>query len=176
MESPVADALRQLYTELQMERDGLFAAVARAYRCLTVLDVLRLIHERRRHARPPHVRFLPLDFTRPLPLRDASFDLVLALHAGGIACACGRYLGPGGLLVGNNHHDDAGQAATDAAYRLVAVLHEREARYVDREQLDGYLVPRPAPDPAYVREPSPWPMYTRTADSYVFCWTNVRAS
>ena len=37
MKSPSADAFRQLYTELQMERDGLFTAVARAYRCQTVL-------------------------------------------------------------------------------------------------------------------------------------------
>ena len=215
MKSPSADAFRQLYTELQMERDGLFAAVARAYRCQTVLypgcsihvnpsfhfphvvyvdtsdtarrffaaaaDVLRLIEDRKRYARPPHVRFLPLDFTRSLPLRDASFDLVLALHAGGIARACGRYLRPGGLLISNNHQDDAGQAATNAtigaAYQLVAVIHEREARYVvDRELPDGYFVPRPAPDPAYVRESSPWPAYTRNADYYVFRRTDVRAS
>jgi hypothetical protein len=51
-------------------------------------DVLRLVDERERYARPPHVRFLPLDFTQPQPLRDASFDLVLALHAGGMARAC----------------------------------------------------------------------------------------
>ena len=124
MKSPAADAFRQLYTELQMERDGLFAAVARAHPCQVVLypggsihvnpsfhfphvvyvdssdtarrffaaagDVLRIIDGRKRYAQAPHVRFLPLDFTQPLPLRDASFDLVLVLHAGGIAAACKR--------------------------------------------------------------------------------------
>jgi hypothetical protein len=72
MKSPSADAFRQLYTALPM------------------------IDGRKRHAWPSHVRFLPLDFTRPLPLRDASFELQLALHAGGIARACGRYLRPAG--------------------------------------------------------------------------------
>ena len=130
MKSPAADAFRQLYTEMQMERDGLFAAIARAYRCETVLypgcsihvnpsfhfphvvyvdtsaaaqrffaagtDVRRVIDGCKRHAQPPHVQFLPLDFTQPLPLRDASFDLVLSLHVGGIARSCKRYLRPGG--------------------------------------------------------------------------------
>ena len=51
----------------------------------------------------------------------------------------------------------------------MAVIHEQQARYVmDREGLDGYFVPRPAPDPAYVRETSPWPAYTRNADYYIF--------
>lgn len=211
MKSPVADEFGRIYTDLQMERDGLFAGVARAYRCQTVLypgcsihvnpsfhfrhvvyvdrseaaqrffaaaaDVLRLIDGRKRYAQPPHVRFLALDFTQPLPLRDASFDLVLALYAGGIARACKRYLRPGGYLLSNNHQDDAGQAAADAGYRLVAVIHEQQSQYaIDRDRLDTYFAPRPkpAPDRAYMRESTPWPAYTRNADYYVFQRTSVR--
>lgn len=37
MESPVADEFRRFYTDMNMERDGLFAAVARACSCPTVL-------------------------------------------------------------------------------------------------------------------------------------------
>jgi hypothetical protein len=63
-------------------------------------------------------------------LRDASFDLLISLHAGGIARACQRYLRSGGILVSNNHHDAAGQAASGGGYELLAVIHEQQRRYV----------------------------------------------
>lgn len=212
MNSPVSDAFRQLYTNTNMERDGLFAAMARAYRCETVLypgcsihinpsfhfrhvvyvdtseaaqrffaaaaEVQRVIDGRKRYAQGAHVEYLARDFTQALPLREASFDLLLALHAGGIARACLRYLRPGGILVSNNHQDDAGQAAGERGYRLVAVIHERQSQYViDREGLDTYFVERPKPpaDRAYMRESTRWPAYARNADYYVFRRTPVRS-
>ncbi len=203
--SPAAQAFRQYYTEMQMERGGLFATMAREYGGATVLypgssfhitpsfyfrhvvyvdrsadaqgffaasaEVLRIINERRQHAQAPFVRFLARDFTGALPLQEGSFDLLLSLYAGGIARACQRYLRAGGLLLTNNHEDDAGQAAADAQLRLVAVIEEKNDRYtLRRDGLETYLVARQkvAPDRADVREAMPWPAYTRNADYYVF--------
>lgn len=202
--SPAAQAFRQYYTEMQMERGGLFATMAREYGCSTLLypgssfhitpsfhfrhvvyvdrsaeaqaffaasaEVLRIVNERKQYPQAPFVRFLARDFTEELPLQEGSYDLLLALYAGGIARACQRYLGAGGLLLTNNHQDDAGQAAA-AGLRLIAVIEEKHERYVVRRNaLETYLVARQkvAPDRAYVRESTPWPAYTRNADYYVF--------
>jgi hypothetical protein len=41
----------------------------------------RLVASRRHYRPSAYLRFLQADYTRPLPLDDASFDLVLALYA-----------------------------------------------------------------------------------------------
>jgi hypothetical protein len=102
MKSPAADAFRQRYTELQMERDGLFAAVARVSlpgRPLSGLHDPRQCHRTSGSCR----------WTSRGPCRCAT-------------------------RVSSNHQGDAGQAAIDAAYRLLAVIHEQQARHlIDRE-------------------------------------------
>jgi hypothetical protein len=86
--------------------------------------VRAIVAARRRYREAPYLRFLALDYTLPLPLREASYDLVLALHAGGISRSCAGYLRPGGLLLSNDHGGDAADAAA-----LGLELLERDGRH-----------------------------------------------
>lgn len=83
--------------------------------------VQTLVADRGHHRKPPHVRFVHQDFTLPLPLRESSFDLALALYAPGACAAAAPFLRSGGLLVTDNHRSDALSAFSDDRLVLVAV-------------------------------------------------------
>lgn len=129
--------------------------------------VLDFVNSHKRYKKSVFVRFIAQDFTTPLPVKDSSFDLLIALYAGGITQACKRYLRIGGLLLTNDHHDDAGAAMRDGELALVAVMTRKEDAYqiVDHD-LDQYFVPK---KPSSVKSHlSPTERYTRRAEYYVF--------
>ncbi|MCC7452199.1 MAG: class I SAM-dependent methyltransferase [Anaerolineae bacterium] len=147
-----------VYVDLNEKAQELLADTA------AVLDV---VNSHKRYKRSAYVRFIAQDYTTPLPIVDNSFDLLIALYAGGIARACKRYLKIGGLLLTNDHHDDAGAALRDGELALTAVLLPQEDRYqvVDRD-LHQYFVPKkPSPVKSHL---SPVARYTRRAEYYVF--------
>lgn len=117
------------------------------------------------------VAFLHLDYTDPLPLSPASFDLLISLFAGPVWEHCRHHLSPGGCLLANTSHGDASLAALDPTLRLAAAVHQRGGRYrLDTKDLDSYLVPRrpEAADPETIRREGRGVAYTRTAFAYVF--------
>ncbi len=117
------------------------------------------------------VAFLAGDYTRSLPLPDASFDLLISLYAGPLWEHCRRYLSQDGLFLANASHGDASLAALDPTLRLVAaVQHRGDTYHLDLGDLDTYLVPtRPASaDPEAIRRRGRGVAYTRTAFAYVF--------
>lgn len=137
--------------------------------------VTRFVTGRKQYRQPPYIRFIAQDYTTPLPLRAGSFDLLLALYAGGIPQACWDYLRPGGLLLSNNHHDDAGWAARSEAYELAAVIHHKgSACRIEETGLDGYFVPKTAARRRAGSGQTPYPEYTRRADYYLFRKTRPR--
>jgi SAM-dependent methyltransferase len=130
---------------------------------------VRRLVESRRHYRPSaFLRFLQADYTRPLPLPDASFDLLLALYAPNVSRTCARYLKPGGLLLTNDHEGDAADALRDARLRLVGAFEERRGSFTLREgDMEGYLVPRSA-GALKGRRVGGRPIYVRPAHAYLF--------
>jgi len=98
----------------------------------TILD---WVERHKKYRRRPYIAFIHQDFTTPLPIRQGQFDLLLALYTGGIARACKAYLKPGGLLVTNNHQNDAVEAERDKQLSLMAVAQKRGDKYrlVDRD-------------------------------------------
>ena len=126
--------------------------------------ILDFITGRKRYKQAPYVRFVAQNYCTALPLRADSFDLLLSLYAGGIAQACRAYLKPGGVLLTNNHHDDAGQAARASGYQLVAVMDANGG--VTETGLDVYFIPRKERPHAQTR--SMYPEYTHNADYYLF--------
>lgn len=117
------------------------------------------------------IAFLHADYTKPLPIPAAGFDLLISLYAGPVWEHCQQYLSPRGLLLANTSHGDACLAALDPALRLVAAVHHRAGRYrLDTAGLDSYLVPkrRSAADPDTIRRQGRGVAYTRTAFAYVF--------
>lgn len=117
------------------------------------------------------VTFLHADYTQPMPLPTAAFDLLISLYAGPVWEHCRRYLAPQGLLLANTSHGDASLAALDPTLRLAAVVHRRSDAYrLETEDLGDYLVPRrpDAADPEAIRRHGRGVAYTRTAFAYVF--------
>lgn len=117
------------------------------------------------------VEFLAADYTQPLPLPEAGFDLLVSLFAGPVWDHCRHHLSPTGWFLANTSHGDASLAALDPRLRLVAAVHHRDGRYrLDTEELDSYLVPRrpAAADADQIRRQGRGIAYTRSAFAYVF--------
>ena len=117
------------------------------------------------------IAFLHADYTKPLPIPPACFDLLISLYAGPVWEHCRQYLSPHGMLLANTSHGDASLAALDPTLRLVAALHHRADKYrLDAADLDSYLIPkRPsAADPDTIRRQGRGIAYTKTAFAYVF--------
>ena len=117
------------------------------------------------------VAFLHADYTTPLPLPPATFDLLISLFAGPVWEHCRQHLSPGARLLANTSHGDASLAALDPRLQLVAAVLHRDGRYrLDLEDLGNYLIPkRPAAaDPDVIRRQGRGIAYTRSAFAYVF--------
>jgi hypothetical protein len=117
------------------------------------------------------LRFLEADFTGPLPFPDRSFDLLLALGAGGVTRSCWRYVRAGGFVLTDDHEGDALDAHGVSGLRLVAVF-VRRGRTLGLEEPpgEGLLVPKlPAPG-RLARGPrrAGRPAYVREAEAYLF--------
>jgi len=89
------------------------------------------------------------DYREPLDLADESFDLLVSLYAGFVTEPCLRYLSPGGCLLVNNSHGDAGIASLTPGLELVAVVTSRANTYqVSTSRLDDHLVPKRGGEPS----------------------------
>lgn len=119
---------------------------ARFFADVEMVDAL--VADRGHHRRAPYVHFIHQDFTMPLALREASFDLALALYAPGASAAAARYLRYGGLLVTDNHRGDASSALSDDRLALVAVgtTESRRVRF-SSEDLESHIVNVEQPEP-----------------------------
>jgi hypothetical protein len=104
-----------------------------------ILDYINLHKHYRRSA---YIRFIRQDYSKPLPLREGAFDLLLALFAGGISRSCKRYLKRGGLLISNNHQNNAGEALGDQELRLIALIKFESSRYIIKDAgMEGIKIP-----------------------------------
>lgn len=93
-------------------------------------SLVEYINRHKYYRRRAYIRFIYQDYSRPLPLRAGAFDLVLALFAGGISAWCKNYLKQGGLLVSNNHQNDAARALEDPDLELLSILRFKSGQYV----------------------------------------------
>ena len=112
--------------------------------------VLDLVNPRKRYRQRPFIRFVEQDFTTELPVPEGSFDLLLALYAGGISRACARYVKPGGFVLTNDHHGDARDAAELPGFELQAVVQERRGKFLFEDaDLERYVGPAGSDGPRH---------------------------
>ncbi len=103
--------------------------------------VQELIASRKKYRRRTHVEFHFCDYQDDLPLREGSFDLLIALYAPRITLTCKKYLKKGGLLLTDNHYDDGARAHADPEYSLIGVVKEKSGGYaVEDTGLERYFV------------------------------------
>ena len=95
--------------------------------------ILAWVNRHKKYQRSSYIRFINQDFTKPLPVRQGEFDLLLALYTGGVSKVCTAYLKVGGVFLTNNHQNDAVEAAQDDELSLIAIVRMRggKYRYVD---------------------------------------------
>ncbi len=142
-----------------------------AARFFADLDGVREIVTAHADAHDPHVRFIPADYTEPLPLEAESFDLLLSLYAGPVSRHCTGYLRVGGMLLANPSHGDVAFASVDPHYELAGVIRSREGGYHHASDvLETYLVPKtPVEDVAeLVGRTGRGIAYTRSPFAYLF--------
>lgn len=117
------------------------------------------------------VRFLHADYTDPLDLPEAGFDLLVSLYAGPVSEHCTRYLRVGGYLLANGSHGDAALASIDPRYRLAGIVLARSGTYrVKTDALHEFMVPKQEIDLTRrtLLERGRGIAYTRPAFAYLF--------
>ena len=148
----------------------------RADRFFSSGEALQLVEQRRTYSENIEITFYQKDYRKGLELQDGTLDLLVSQYAGFIGDHCKRYLRGGGILVANNSHGDAGLAATDPDYELVAVVQRRGEKFrLSYSDLNEYFIPKSQRIP---NEPEAFRDhlkrlgrgigYTKTAADYIF--------
>jgi len=107
----------------------------------------------------------------PLPVPKNQFDLILALYAGGVSRACRSYLKIGGLLVTNNHQNDAVEAAQDNELALIATAQKRQGKYrlVEKEPGESLKIKdQTSQSKRYLRQTNSGVEYIEVESYYIF--------
>lgn len=128
--------------------------------------VLAYVARHKRYRRPPYVQFIAQDYTAPLPLTGAQFDVLLALYASSIAHACGQYLQVGGLLVTNNFQHEAETAAKLPGFKLLAVGQKQGRGYGFVPATERTVIAPPATHATGLRRGGQGLVYQETVDRY----------
>lgn len=148
----------------------------RAHRFFRGGAACRLVKARKVYPDDPLMHFYPQDYREPLPVAEGSVDLLVSQYAGFVSEACSRYLRPGGLLVANDSHGDAGLANVDPGFELIGAFDRAGERFsFTTNCLDEYFVRDAAPGLPqrsdlrdYLKGLERGLRYTKPADAYLF--------
>ncbi|MEM7347839.1 MAG: class I SAM-dependent methyltransferase [Chloroflexota bacterium] len=120
----------------------------------------------------PQLRFYAADYRKGIDEPDESFDLMISQYAGFVGQDCKRYLKKGGILLVNNSHGDAGVAALDDDYELIATVSFRNEKHrIGETNLAAYFVPKSSKltvTRAYLIEQGRGIGYQKSATAYLF--------
>ena len=134
-------------------------------------EVRRFVERRKLYPEQPEFSFHLGDYRQGLDMPKNSVDLLISQYAGFVSQACKGYLKPGGLLVANNSHGDAGMANLDDEFKLVAVYNRRGDKFsLSDKDLDGYFIPKQDMEITrqYLEELGRGVGYTKSAAGYLF--------
>lgn len=129
------------------------------------------ICERKQYPEEPTFEFYGRDYRTLIGELVGQCDLLISHYAGFISEACKAYLKIGGILLVNNSHGDAGLAAIDTDYHLMATVHKDKGTYrISSASLEQYFIPkRPLHITRdYLYELGKGVGYTKTAPLYIF--------
>jgi len=98
-------------------------------------SILAYINGNKEYKQPAHVQFIQEDYTKPLPLREKNYDLLIALYAGRIIKFCRRYVRYGGIIVTNSQHEIA-EELKDPSIKLDSVIYSKGKDYVIEKDIN----------------------------------------
>ena len=102
-----------------------------------------IVEERKEYPEASEIIFHGIDYRQLIDDYRSRFDLLISQYAGFIAGVCKPYLKPGGYLLVNNSHGDAGMASIDPDYQLIAAVHRRGGKYrLSTTSLADYFIPK----------------------------------
>lgn len=133
--------------------------------------VVQYIAERKEYRAVPDIAFFAQNYQDSIDGLEGKFDLLISQYAGFISDSCKKYLKLGGYLLVNNSHADAGLAALDGDYQLLAVVNKSSGKYrLSLSKLDEYFIPKKnimiSKDTLY--QTGKGVGYTKTAPLYIF--------
>ena len=134
-------------------------------------EVLEFIAERKMYPQDAKVTFHFADYRNDFDEKTGSFDLLISQYAGFVGQYCKAYLKPGGFMLANNSHGDAGLAAIDDDYQLKAVFSVRNgAHRISETNLEEYFVPKSQIEITreYLEKLQKGIGYKKTAGMYLF--------
>lgn len=134
-------------------------------------DLQEFIDERKIYAQDASFKFYFADYRDGIDEKEESFDLLISQYAGFVGQYCKPFLKKGGLLLANNSHGDAGVAAIDKEYQLVAVFSLRNGKYkIKKTDLDSYFVPKSSIQltKEYLMQLQKGIGYTKSSGAYLF--------
>lgn len=129
------------------------------------------IDRRKAFSQDAQTVFHSSDYRNGFDEADESFDLLVSQYAGFVGQACKRYLKKGGVLLANNSHGDAGVAAIDHDYELIAVISLSNENYrISETNLAEYFVPKSTVNltKQYLEGLQRGIGYRRAASNYIF--------
>ncbi len=134
-------------------------------------SLTEIVRARKEYPEEPRIVFHGIDYRKPVEGYRTEFDLLISQYAGFISEVCKPYLKVGGYLLVNNSHGDAGMAALDSDYHLIAAVHRSGGKYrLSTTALEEYFIPKK--DIQVTRdlllERKMGVGYTRTAPLYLF--------
>jgi hypothetical protein len=97
-------------------------------------EVKEFINDNKTYKQSTFIQFLNRDYTKELPIRENSYDLLIALYAGEITQSCKKYVKPGGIILTNNHQNDAVEVLKDTSLFLDALIYKKGKKYVLEEK------------------------------------------
>jgi hypothetical protein len=132
----------------------------------------KYVVRRKSYPQDPKIIYHFVDYRNGLEEEDKSFDLLISQYAGFVGQYCKRYLKKGGLLLANNSHGDAGVAALDEDYELIAVALVLNGKYrISENKLEDYFVPKSEKanvTKEYLIELQRGIGYEKSASAYIF--------
>ncbi len=106
-------------------------------------DFREFVARRKSYPQDALITFHFADYNKGFDEPDQSFDLLVSQYAGFVGQSCKRYLKTGGILLANNSHGDAGVAAVDDDYELIAVFFAgKNIHRISQTNLDQYFIPK----------------------------------
>ena len=134
-------------------------------------SVIEYIRRRKEYSENPRISFHGCDYRELIDDLKGKFDLLISQYSGFISESCKEYLRPGGYLLVNNSHGDAGLASIDNDYTLAAAVMRSQGKYrISFSKLDEYFIPKKniAVTKEYLYKTGRGVGYTRTAPLYIF--------
>lgn len=133
-------------------------------------EVKEYIETNKEYKKKARFNFYQQDYSKNLPEKISSFDLVISLYAGFIGQSVKKYLKKGGLLVCNDSHGDASMAALDKDYKLIAVFDRKSDNkfIISDENLNEYLISKKKVTKKLLKETMKGITYTKSPSGYIF--------